>query len=109
MHKSLFTTAAAALFGVLAVARPEGSRLKSRDIIKAIPEGASPRELKFKPWTDYDTDSCYNTAAVSEDGTANPGTGPTTTFQGNCRDPHQLENSNIYSRMRCNHGICAFM
>ena len=33
MHKSLFTTIAA-LFGVLAAARPLGSRLKSRGIIK---------------------------------------------------------------------------
>ncbi|GKU06080.1 unnamed protein product [Fusarium langsethiae] len=52
---------------------------------------------------------CYNTAAIDPSARINPGQGPTASPQGRCRDPGQLENSNVYSRSRCNNGYCAIM
>ncbi|KAL6854767.1 hypothetical protein ACO1O0_005892 [Amphichorda felina] len=106
MHTTSLKTAA--LLGALATveARPSQNR---RDIITALPENASDLELRFQPWLDFDTDGCYNTAAVDPSGYTNPGHDATGTPQGDCRDPHQLENSNVYSRSRCNNGFCAIM
>ncbi|PDY58491.1 hypothetical protein CN449_26715 [Bacillus thuringiensis] len=43
------------------------------DVIKALPQNASNIELEYAPVYDYDTDGCYATAAISPDGTTNPG------------------------------------
>lgn len=43
------------------------------DIIMPIQEGASERALKFQPLMDFDTDSCFNTAAIDPAGWTNPG------------------------------------
>ncbi|PEE90854.1 NPP1 family protein, partial [Bacillus cereus] len=43
------------------------------DVIKALPQNASKIELDYAPVYDYDTDGCYATAAISPDGTTNPG------------------------------------
>lgn len=101
------TTIVAAV-GLLAVASANPI-LGKRDVIPALPEGHDEIEGKFQPYLDFDTDGCYNTAAISPDGTCNPGHKATGTPQGDCRDPHQLQNSNVYSRRRCNNGICAVM
>ncbi|KAF4124978.1 Necrosis inducing protein (NPP1) [Geosmithia morbida] len=85
------------------------STVRRRDIIEALPESASDDELRFQPQLDFDSDGCYQTAAISPDGTCNPGQDATGTPQGNCRDPRQLESSNTYSRKRCNNGYCAYM
>lgn len=79
------------------------------DIITPLPQSADDRELQFQPGLDYDSDGCYNTAAISPDGTTNPGKAATGTPQGQCRDKVQLDNSNAYSRRRCNNGVCATM
>ena len=105
----LLNTATALLSAAsLATASPAG-RVQKRDIITALPGSASDLELKFQPVLDFDTDGCYNTAAIDPSGYTNPGKDATGTPQGDCRDPHQLENSNVYSRARCNNGICAVM
>lgn len=107
---SLFTTATALLSAASVVSASPASRgQQKRDIIDALPEGASELELKFQPILDFDSDGCYNTAAIDPSGYTNPGKDATGTPQGDCRDPPQLENSNVYSRARCNNGVCAVM
>lgn len=108
MQNKFFT--AAALLGAMASvqASPVTKQVK-RDVLTALPQGADEIELKFQPSLDFDSDGCYQTAAIDPDGNLNPGHGATGTPQGDCRDPPQLENSNTYSRKRCNNGICAIM
>jgi hypothetical protein len=103
MHSIIQTTV---LLGALASVQAAPSR---RDIITALPGSASDVENKFQPLLDFDSDGCYSTAAIDPDGNTNPGKGSTGTPQGQCRDPPQLENSNAYSRSRCNNGFCAVM
>lgn len=89
-----------------------GSPTKLRrqdDILEALPEKASDLEFKFQPYLDFDTNGCYNTAAIAPDGTINEGDEATGTERGDCRDLAHLEHSNAYSRARCNNGICAVM
>lgn len=83
--------------------------LTKRDIIKPLPGSADIIESKFQPLLDFDSDGCYNTAAISPDGKTYPGHDATGSPQGGCRDPPQLQNSNTYSRMRCNNDYCAIM
>lgn len=100
---------ATALLSAAAVVSASPANPQKRDIIGTIGEGASDLEFKFQPFLDFDTDGCYNTAGIDGNGMPNPGKGPTGTPQGDCRDPPQLENSNTYSRSKCNNGICAVM
>lgn len=104
MHSSLV-----AILGALAIVQAQPTYNAKRDIIAALPGSADATETKFQPLLDFDSDGCYNTAAISPDGTTNPGKGATGTPQGGCRDPPQLQNSNAYSRKRCNNGYCAIM
>lgn len=107
MYSTLVT--ATALLGALGSVQAKPMRQAKRDIISAIPGSADDVENKFQPLLDFDQDGCYNTAAISEDGTLNGGHDATGTPEGDCRDAHQLENSNAYSRKRCNNGYCAIM
>ncbi|KAF4974555.1 hypothetical protein FZEAL_8555 [Fusarium zealandicum] len=100
---------AAAILSALAAVQASPAPIQRRSILPALPESADEIELKFQPKLDFDTDGCYNTAAIAADGNTNNGADQTGTPQGNCRDPHQLENSNVYSRARCNNGKCAIM
>ena len=92
-YKTLFT--AAALFGALG----------SAGLVTPLPETGHPNAIRFQPKLDFDTDSCYNTAAVDPHGYLNPGAG----VSEECRTPGRLRNSNAYVRARCNHNICAYM
>jgi hypothetical protein len=103
MRASLIT--ATAVFGALTAASP----VTKRDILTPLPGAADATESRFQPLLDFDSDGCYNTAAIDPSGYTNPGKGATGTPQGDCRDPPQLDNSNAYSRKRCNNGYCAIM
>jgi hypothetical protein len=83
--------------------------ISKRDVITPLPQSADEIDLKFQPGLDYDSDGCYNTAAISPDGTTNPGRRATAKVQGECQGLAQLQNSNAYSRRRCNNGYCAIM
>ncbi|CEJ94381.1 hypothetical protein VHEMI09918 [[Torrubiella] hemipterigena] len=98
-----------ATVGLLAVAHANPVVVKRNVLKSALPENADDTEKKFQPLVDFDKDGCYNTAAIDPDGNVNEGHKATGTPQGDCRDPHQLENSNTYSRKRCNNGYCAVM
>lgn len=107
MKKNPITSTA--LFGALTAVLAKPTPPSKWDVITALPESADEIELKFQPLLDFDMDGCYNTAAISPDGYTNPGHGATGTPEGDCRGLHQLENSNTYSRKRCNNGYCAIM
>jgi hypothetical protein len=85
------------------------SLFDKRDILRPLPEAEDSIEITLQPLLDFDKDGCYNTAAIDPDGNTNPGKQATGTPEGQCRDKVQLENSNTYSRKRCNNGYCAVM
>ncbi|MET7274666.1 NPP1 family protein [Streptomyces flaveolus] len=74
-----------------------------------LPGNADSLERAYQPAFDYDTDGCYPTPAIGSDGTVNGGLNPTGALNGNCRDASDLENTNSYSRAKCDHGWCAYL
>lgn len=104
-----YTLTITAVLGALLSVQAHPAVLSARDVIQALPGNATAIETKFQPLVDFDSDGCYNTAAISPDGKTNPGLGKTRSPKGGCRDPAQLASSNVYSRKRCNEGYCAIM
>ncbi|KWT61436.1 hypothetical protein ADL21_13425, partial [Streptomyces albus subsp. albus] len=75
----------------------------------ALPANAESAEYTYQPAFDYDTDGCYPTPAIGPDGTVNGGLNPTGSLSGECHDLSDLNNTNSYSRYKCNNGWCAYM
>ncbi|MCA1702874.1 MAG: NPP1 family protein [Actinobacteria bacterium] len=75
----------------------------------ALPAKAGAQAVKWQPAFDYDRDSCYPTPAIGRDGTVAPGLETSGALDGNCRDRSDLDNTNSYSRSKCNHGWCAYL
>ena len=75
----------------------------------ALPGNAEAHEQTFQPAYDYDTDGCYATPAVSPEGTIAPGLDLGGDMNGQCRDESDLDNTNGYSREKCNNGWCAIV
>ncbi|KAG5786387.1 hypothetical protein H9Q71_014499, partial [Fusarium xylarioides] len=100
---------AAILLSAMASVQASPVSVSKRDVLTALPGGAPDIENKFQPALDFDSNGCYQTAAIEPSGNLNPGHAATGTPQGDCRDPPQLDNSNTYSRKRCNNGFCAIM
>ena len=76
---------------------------------QALPANAETAEKTYQPAFDYDTDGCYSTPAIGPDGTINGGLKPTGALNGDCHDASDLDNTNTYSRYKCNNGWCAYM
>lgn len=74
-----------------------------------LPGNADSLERAYQPAYDYDTDGCYPTPAIGSDGAVNGGLKPTGALNGNCRDAADLDNTNGYSRAKCDNGWCAYM
>jgi hypothetical protein len=72
-----------------------------------LPGNAEQFEQKWQPAYDYDTDGCYPSPAIGPDGTLNGGLNPTGALDGGCHDQSDLDNTNGYSRYKCNNGWCA--
>lgn len=72
-----------------------------------LPGNAEAIESKWQPAYDYDTDGCYPTPAIGPTGTVNGGLNPTGSLSGDCHDTSDLDNTNGYSRYKCNNGWCA--
>jgi hypothetical protein len=72
-----------------------------------LPGNAEAVESKWQPAYDYDTDGCYPTPAIGPTGTVNGGLKPTGSLSGDCHDNYDLDNTNGYSRYKCNNGWCA--
>src|SRR5882757_10398495 len=102
LRRSAIATVIGAAALVLAV-----PTVASADVLTALPQNADGLEQTFSPAYDFDTDGCYSTAAIGTDGTLNPGLSLGGDVNGHCHDPAQLQNSNTYSREKCNNGWCA--
>lgn len=77
---------------------------------KALSEFATKDDLKWQPVLDYDKDSCYNVAVIDKDGNIAKGLSTDgTTNTDHCRDKSDMDNSNTYSRQRCNSGWCVYV
>ncbi|KPI02800.1 Necrosis inducing [Actinobacteria bacterium OK074] len=103
LRKASLAVAGAA---ALVVAFP-GSALA--DPPKALPANADALETKWQPAYDYDTDGCYSTPAIGPDGTINGGLNPSGSPSGECHDKSDLDNTNGYSREKCNNGWCVIL
>jgi len=75
----------------------------------ALPANADTLENTWQPAYDYDTDGCYPTPAIGPTGTVNGGLNPSGSVSGECHDTSDLDNTNGYSREKCNNGWCAIM
>lgn len=109
-QKSLLKSLAilVAVTGVLG--RPNGRLVARADPPAALEENAPDDAIKFQPVLDYDTDSCYNVAAIDADGNVAEGLEPDGgNLTGDCRDEADLDNQNVYSRTRCNNDWCVAM
>ncbi|MCI2416644.1 NPP1 family protein [Saccharopolyspora sp. K220] len=82
----------------------------SADPPSALPGSAAEADAKWQPAFDYDGDGCYPTPAIGSDGTIAPGLEPSGAVNGNCHDQSDLDNTNSYSRSKCNqNGWCAYL
>jgi len=79
------------------------------DNLPNLPENANGYEASFSPAFDYDTDGCYAVAAISPDGTLNPGLNPSGDVNGHCHDQIDLDRTQTYARSRCDNGWCAIV
>ena len=96
-------TVALATFGALVPASAATAAVP--DPPRALPQNATPADLKWQPDLDYDTDGCYNVPAIGPDGTISQGLDHNnTTGPAFCHDKSDLDNTNAYSRQRCNSG-----
>ncbi|MFZ4893713.1 NPP1 family protein [Plantibacter sp. Mn2098] len=101
-------TTAAAFVGALALVMTAPLAAQA-EVLTLLPQNASGLEQTYSPAYDYDNDGCYATAAIGADGRLNSGLKLGGAVNGNCHDPHQLQNANTYSRSKCNNGWCAIM
>jgi hypothetical protein len=109
-RKTLAVLAAALLPLANAASLVSSAHILPRDNPAKIPTCAPDNDKKFQPAFDFDTDSCYNVPAIGADGTLNPGLNNCyTSNTSGCRDASFLDNSNAYSRSRCNNGWCIYM
>ncbi|MER7538979.1 NPP1 family protein [Streptomyces sp. NPDC097704] len=77
---------------------------------RALPQNATADDLKWAPALDYDTNACYNVPAIGPDGAISQGLDHNnTTSSTDCRDQSDLDNTNAYSRQRCNSGWCVYL
>ena len=74
-----------------------------------LPQNADGYEQSFSPAYDYDTDGCYATSAIGPDGTIAPGLNPSGAVNGHCHDKSDLDDSQTYSRDKCNNGWCVIV
>jgi hypothetical protein len=76
---------------------------------QALDGSAPAADRTYQPAFDYDSDGCYPTPAIGRDGTVNGGLKPSGALNGQCHDLSDLNNTNSYSRSKCNNGWCAYI
>ncbi|WSX96080.1 NPP1 family protein [Streptomyces goshikiensis] len=97
------------LLGLVVLPAPPAAAAAA-DPPRALPQNATAADLKWQPALDYDTDGCYNVPAIGPDGRISEGLGhDNTTGERDCRDRSDLDNTNAYSRQRCNSGWCVYL
>jgi necrosis inducing protein (NPP1) len=73
-------------------------------------DGSAPLEDRtYQPAFDYDGDGCYPTPAIGRDGTIAGGLKTSGAVNGSCHDASDLDNTNSYSRVKCNNGWCGYI
>lgn len=77
-------------------------------LLNPLPPNASDGAFKFQPLLDFDTNTCYHTAAIDAGGNINEGMRPSGGVSF-CRSEDRLWHCNTYSREKCNHYWCAYM
>ncbi|KAK3385358.1 necrosis inducing protein-domain-containing protein [Podospora didyma] len=94
----------------------EVANITGRDLWRdnLITPGATDLEWRWQPVLDFDQDGCYYTSGFDKFANHNPGLGaangaPPECLRRDCRNPDRLENSRVFSRWRCNNGVCAIM
>ncbi|SEF93521.1 Necrosis inducing protein (NPP1) [Nonomuraea solani] len=75
----------------------------------ALDPAAPAADRTYQPAFDYDGDGCYPTPAIGRDGTIAPGLALGGAVNGQCHDLSDLDNTNSYSRSKCNNGWCAYI
>lgn len=76
----------------------------------AIPANPEANDAMWQPAMDYDKDGCYATPAIGADGTIAEGLDTSGDLNGDCRDQSDLDNTNAYSRSKCDDsGWCAYL
>lgn len=75
----------------------------------ALPASYAAEDGKWQPAFDYDGDGCYPTPAIGPDGTLNGGLKNSGALNGQCHDQSDLDNTNSYSRSKCDSGWCAYV
>ncbi|NIJ12570.1 hypothetical protein FHU38_002914 [Saccharomonospora amisosensis] len=75
----------------------------------ALPASYAAADGRWQPAFDYDGDGCYPTPAIGPDGTLNGGLKNSGALNGDCRDQSDLDNTNSYSRSKCDNGWCAYV
>lgn len=76
---------------------------------EALPASSQAADARWQPAFDYDQDGCYPTPAIGADGAVAEGLEPTGGLAENCHDVADLDNTNTYSRAKCDKGWCAYM
>jgi hypothetical protein len=76
---------------------------------QAIPANFTADDGKWQPAFDYDGDGCYPTPAISPTGQVATGLKNSGALNGQCHDKSDLDNTNSYSRSKCNNGWCAYL
>lgn len=75
--------------------------------VNPLPERATALDKRFQPAIDFDTDVCFNVAAVDSNGNVSAAASTYATRPpASCRSASYLRGSNVYSRSRCNNGYC---
>lgn len=106
------------MLGVLVPAAPaSAANGEPPDPPTALPQNATANDLKWQPGLDYDSNGCYNVPAIGP--TPTGGMDPAyisygldhnyTTSSLYCHDKSDLDNTNAYSRQRCNSGWCVYL
>ncbi|WP_435281277.1 NPP1 family protein [Streptomyces koelreuteriae] len=80
----------------------------SAAILTPLPPNASTFQTKYKPFFDYDSDSCFPAAAIDNNGTLNGGLNNSGSITGGCRTNH-LGKANTYAQSLCKNGWCAYV
>lgn len=107
-RRRLWTLAVGSLLGLVAVVIPATPAFA--DPPAALPASHPAADGKWQPAMDYDTDGCYATPAIGPDGTVAEGLETSGALNGNCRDQSDLDNTNAYSRSKCDDsGWCAYL
>lgn len=75
----------------------------------ALPASHAEADGKWQPAFDYDGDGCYPTPAIGSDGSIAEGLNNSGALDGECRDESDLDNTNSYSRSKCDGDWCAYL